>query len=144
MKKVTFVSLCQDKIADFTSQIKAKTAANTDDPTDPSFISKNTKQNMLYHLKRDRATMSLIMHLLEANPDVKLSDEDKNHLNLITSLSSERKSTKYVFKEGDDLYDIMVKYEKLSYKDLEAKLKKVGLHADFATGKVVKSKVVKA
>lgn len=139
MEKVTFISLCQDKIADFTSQIKAKTAANTDDPTDPSYISKNTKQNMLYHLKRDRATMSLIMHLLEANPDVVLSDEDKNHLNLITGLSSERCSTRYVFNEGDSLFDIMVKYEKLSRKDLEAKLEKVGLRADFATGKVVKA-----
>lgn len=139
MEKVTFISLCQDKVADFTTQIKAKLAANTDDPTDPSYISKNTKQNMLYHLKRDRATVQLIQHLLEANPTVKLSDEDRNHLTLITSLSSERNSTKYVFKEGDDLFGIMVKYEKLSRKDLEAKLEKVGLKADFKSGKVVKA-----
>lgn len=139
MEKVTFISLCQDKVADFTTQIKAKLAANTDDPTDPSYISKNTKQNMLYHLKRDRATMQLIQHLLEANPTVELSDADRNHLTLITNLSSERTGTRYIFSEGDNIFDIMCKYEKLSRRDLEAKLEKVGLKADFATGKVVRA-----
>lgn len=139
MNKVTFSQLCDEKITDFTSQIKAKTAANTEDPADPSYISKNTKQNMLYHLKRDRATMRLIKHLLDANPDVKLSDEDKTHLTLLTTLSTERTGTKYVFNEGDDIFDIMCKYEKLSRKSLEEKLGKQGLKADFATGKIVKA-----
>lgn len=136
MKQVTFASLCQGKIADLTSQIKAKIAANTEDKTDPSYISKNTKQNMIYHLRRDRSTIALIQHLLEANPNVQLSDEDKNHLALITTLSGERAVTKYQFAVGDSIFEVMQKYENLSRKDLEKKLEKLGMKLDFATGKI--------
>ena len=137
MKQVSFNSLCQGKIADLTSQIKAKTAANTEDPTDPSYISKNTKSNQLYHLKRERSTISLIMHLLDANPDVELSEEDRNHLTLITTLAGEHATTKYQFAAGDSIYDKMQEYPKLSMKDMTAKLEKLGLKLDFASGKIV-------
>ena len=130
--------LCDEKIADFTSQIIAKTAASTENPADPSYISKNTKQNMLYHLKRDRATMRLIKHLIEANPGVVLSSDDKDQLIRLTILSTERGVGKYVFKEGDSIFDIMTKHEKLSRRALEEKLAKQGLRADFETGKIVK------
>lgn len=137
MKQVTFASLCMGKVADLTSQIKAKTGANTDDPTDPSYISKNTKQNQLYHLKRERSTIALIQHLLEANPDVELSDEDRNHLALITTLAGERAVTKYQFNVGDNIFEVMQKYENLSRKDLEKKLEKLNMKLDFTTGTIV-------
>lgn len=137
MKQVTFATLCMDKIADLTSQIKAKTAANTEDPTDPSYISKNTKQNQLYHLRRERSTIALIQHLLDANPNVVLSEEDRNHLTLITTLAGERAVTKYQFNVGDSIFEVMQKYENLSRKDLEKKLEKVGLKLDFTTGTIV-------
>lgn len=137
MKQVSFNSLCQGKIDDLTSQIKAKTAANTEDPTDPSYISKNTKSNQLYHLKRERSTIALIMHLLEVNPDVELSEEDRNHLTLITTLAGERTVTKYMFAAGDNILEVMSKYPNLSRKDLETKLEKLGLKLDFASGKIV-------
>lgn len=137
MKQVTFATLCQDKIKDLTAQIKAKTFANTEDPTDPSYISKNTKQNQLYHLKRERSTIALIQHLLDANPNVVLSEEDKNHLTLLTTLAGERSVTKYQFKAGDSIFEVMQKYENLSRKDLEKRLEKVGLKLDFSTGTIV-------
>lgn len=139
MKTVTFTTLCNDKIVDLTAQIKAKLAANTEDPTDPSYISKNTKSNQLYHLKRERSTIALIQHILEANPEITLSDEDRAHLTLITTLTAERSVTKYQFTEGESIFAVMQKYENLSRKDLEKKLEKVGMKLDFASGTIIKA-----
>ena len=135
----TKISLAEEKINELTSFIKVMTARETEDKNDPTYIAKSTKQTQLYHMKRERRVLALIKHLIAANPDVKLSPEDQETFVLITTLSSERKATKYVFNEGDDLYEIMSKYENLFRKDLEKKLEKIGLKADFAAGKIVKA-----
>jgi transcriptional regulator with AAA-type ATPase domain len=135
----TKISLAEEKINELTSFIKVMTARETEDKNDPTYIAKSTKQTQLYHMKRERRVLALIKHLIAANPDLQLSPEDQETFVLITTLSSERKATKYVFNEGDDLYDTMSKYENLSRKDLEKKLEKIGLKADFAAGKIVKA-----
>lgn len=135
----TKISLAEEKINELTSFIKVMTARETEDKNDPTYIAKSTKQTQLYHMKRERRVLALIKNLIAANPDVKLSPEDQETFVLITTLSNERKTTKYVFNEGDDLYETMSKYENLSRKDLEKKLEKIGLKADFAAGKIVKA-----
>lgn len=135
----TKISLAEEKINELTSFIKVMTARETENKADPTYIAKSTKQTQLYHMKRERRVLALVKNLIAANPDVKLSPEDQETFVLITTLSSERKATKYVFNEGDDLYETMSKYENLSRKDLEKKLEKIGLKADFAAGKIVKA-----
>lgn len=132
-------SLVEEKINELTSAIKVMTARETEDRTNPTYISKNTKQTQLYHMKRERSVLHLIESLIKANPDVKLSPEDQDTFFKITTLASERTNTKYVFKEGDSIYELLTKYENLNRKDLDAKLEKLGLKADFAAGKIVKA-----
>lgn len=135
----TKISIVEGKINELTSFIKVMTARETENKADPTYIAKSTKQTQLYHMKRERRVLALIKHLIAANPDLQLSQEDQETFVLITTLSEERKATKYVFNEGDSIYDIMTKYENLSRKDLDKKLEKLGLKADFASGKVVKA-----
>jgi len=135
----TKISIVDGKINELTSLIKVMTARETENKLDPTYIAKSTKQTQLYHMKRERRVLALIKHLIAANPDVKLSTEDQETFVLITTLSEERKTTKYVFNEGDNIYDIMTKYENLSRKDLDKRLEKLGLKADFATGKIIKA-----
>lgn len=135
----TKISIVDGKINELTSFIKVMTSRETEDKNDPTYIAKSTKQTQLYHMKRERRVLNLIKHLIAANPDVKLSQEDQETFVLITTLSEERKATKYVFNEGDSIYDIMTKYENLSRKDLDKKLEKLGLKADFASGKIIKA-----
>ena len=133
----TKISLVEGKINELTKSIKVMTARNTEDPTDPTYISKSTKQTQLYHMKRERRVLALVKNLIAANPDVKLSPEDQDTFVLITTLSSERTVSKYVFNEGDALLDIMTKYENLSRKDLDTKLAKLGLKMDYENTKTV-------
>ena len=135
----TKISLVDGKINELTSFIKVMTSRETEDKNDPTYIAKSTKQTQLYHMKRERRVLALIKHLIAANPDLQLSQEDQETFVLITTLSEERKATKYVFNEGDDIYDIMTKYENLSRKDLDKRLEKLGLKADFASGKIIKA-----
>lgn len=135
----TKISLVDGKINELTSFIKVMTSRETEDKNDPTYIAKSTKQTQLYHMKRERRVLALIKHLIAANPDLQLSSEDQETFVLITTLSEERKATKYVFNEGDDIYDIMTKYENLSRKDLDKKLEKLGLKADFSKGIIVKA-----
>lgn len=135
----TKISIVDGKINELTSLIKVMTARETENKLDPTYIAKSTKQTQLYHMKRERRVLALIKHLIAANPDLQLSAEDQETFVLITTLSEERKTTKYVFNEGDDIYDIMTKYENLSRKDLDKRLEKLGLKADFATGKIIKA-----
>lgn len=135
----TKISLVDGKINELTSFIKVMTARETEDKNDPTYIAKSTKQTQLYHMKRERRVLALVKHLLEANPGLKLSQDDQETFALITTLSSERNNTKYVFNEGDAIYDIMTKYENLSRKDLDKRLEKLGLRADFESGKIVKA-----
>lgn len=135
----TKISIVDGKINELTSLIKVMTARETENKLDPTYIAKSTKQTQLYHMKRERRVLALIKHLIAANPDLQLSQEDQETFVLITTLSEERKTTKYQFNEGDDLYDIYRKYENLSRKDLDKKLEKLGLKADFTKGVIVKA-----
>lgn len=135
----TKISLVDGKINELTSFIKVMTSRETEDKSDPTYIAKSTKQTQLYHMKRERRVLALIKHLIAANPDLQLSAEDQETFVLITTLASERTTTKYQFSEGDSIYDIMTKYENLSRKDLDKKLEKLGLKADFAKGVIVKA-----
>jgi hypothetical protein len=132
-------TLVNEKIDELTTAVKVMMARNTEDPTNPTYIAKSTKQTQLYHLKRERRVLRLIKSLLAANPDVTLSSEDQETFVLVTTLATERAVTKYVFKEGDDIFELMTKYENLSRKDMEAKVAKLGLKMDFASGKIVKA-----
>lgn len=134
----TKITLVDEKIDELKKAIITMTARNTDDPTDPTYVSRNTKQTQLYHLKRERKVLHLLKALLEANPDIKLSQEDQDTFVSITTLASERATTKYIFNEGDDLLELMEKYPNLSRKDMEQKLDKLGLAIDFKSKKVVR------
>lgn len=132
-------TLVDEKIDELKKAIITMTSRPTDDPTNPTYVSKSTKQTQLYHLKRERKVLHLIRSLIEANPDVKLAQEDQETFVSITTLASERAVTKYIFKEGDDLLDLMEKYPNLSRKDMDTKLEKLGLKIDFGTKKVIKA-----
>jgi hypothetical protein len=133
----TKITLAEEKINELTKAIKVMTARETEDKTDPTYIAKSTKQTQLYHMKRERRVLALIKNLIAANPGAVLSAEDQETFVLITTLSSERATTKYQFQEGDHLMDIMEKYENLSRKDLDKKLEKLGLKMDYADTKTV-------
>lgn len=125
-------TLVQEKIAELTKTIAAL-------KTDES-ISKNTRGTQLYARGRERRVLRLIGSLIEAAGDeVQLSPEDADTFALITTLSTERKLTKYEFHEGDNIFELMQKYENLSRKDMEQKLEKIGLKMDFAAGIIVKA-----
>lgn len=133
-------TLVDEKINELTSAIKVMTARETEDRTNPTYIAKSTKQTQLYHMKRERRVLALIKSLIAANPEIKLSADDQETFALITTLASERQTTKYQFAVGDHLLDIMTKYENLSRKDLDTKLEKLGLKMDYeGTKKVIKA-----
>ena len=136
----TKITLVDEKINELKSAIEVMKRRNVEDPTDPTYISKNTRSTQLYHMGREKRVLGLIKALIAANPDIKLSTEDQETFVLITTLASERVLTKYQFAVGDSLLDIMTKYENLSRKDLDAKLEKLGLKMDYeSTKKVVKA-----
>lgn len=136
----TKITLVDEKINELKSAIEVMKRRNVEDPTDPTYISKNTRSTQLYHMGREKRVLGLIKALIAANPDIKLSTEDQETFVLITTLASERVLTKYQFAVGDSLLDIMTKYENLSRKDLDAKLEKLGLKMDYAgTKKVIKA-----
>lgn len=133
-------SLVEEKINELTKAIKVMTARETEDRTNPTYVSRNTKQTQLYHMRRERKVLALVKSLVAANPNLTLSQEDQETFVLITTLASERTNTKYVFNVGDSLLDIMTKYENLRRKDLDTKLEKLGLKMDYErTKKVVKA-----
>lgn len=132
-------SLIEEKIDELKKLIATTKTRNVEDPTDPTYISKNTRSTQLYHMGREKRVLHLILSLIKANPDVTLSPEDSETFALITTLASERVTTKYVFNEGDDVLELMERYPNLSRKDMEARLEKLGLKIDFTTKKVVKA-----
>jgi len=136
----TKISLVDGKINELTTSIKVMTARETEDKTNPTYVSKSTKQTQLYHMKRERRVLNLIKSLIAANPELKLNQEDQETFVLITTLSSERSVSKYVFNVGDSLLDIITKYENLSRTDLDKKLEKLGLKMDYDnTKKIIKA-----
>lgn len=124
------LSLVDEKLNEIKSSIN--TMKTRDD------ISKNTRSTQLYHLKREQKILHLIHSMIKLNPDMKLSDEDIETFVSLTTLQSERSTTKYLFSVGDNLLDIMDKYENLSRKDLDSKLDKLGLKMNYTTHLVEK------
>lgn len=133
----TKITLVDEKINELKSAIEVMKRRNVEDPTDPTYISKNTRSTQLYHMGREKRVLGLIRALITANPDIKLSTEDQETFVLITTLASERVNTRYQFAVGDSLLDIVTKYENLSRKDLDAKLEKLGLKMDYAKTKCI-------
>lgn len=124
------LSLVDEKLNEIKSSIN--TMKTRDD------ISKNTRSTQLYHLKREQKILHLIHSMIKLNPDMKLPDEDIETFVSLTTLQSERSTTKYQFSIGDNLLDIMDKYENLSRKDLDNKLDKLGLKMNYTTHLVEK------
>ena len=124
------LSLVDEKLNEIKSSIN--TMKTRDD------ISKNTRSTQLYHLKREQKILHLIHSMIKLNPDMKLPDEDNETFISLTTLQSERSTTKYQFSVGDNLLDIMDKYENLSRKDLDSKLDKLGLKMNYTTHLVEK------
>lgn len=137
MSKVNFNSLIKGKVEELTSKINKLKVANISDATANDFISPSTRSTQLNKLRRERDVLNLISSLITT--DTKLDDKQTDLLVRITTLSSERATTKYVFNEGDSIFEVMQKYEKLSRKDIEERCEKVGLKLDFEKGIIVKA-----
>lgn len=133
-KIISRVQLIDEKLNELKSTI-----ATT--KTDES-ISKNTRSTKLYALGRERRVLHLIKTLVEAQPDIKLSDDDMDTFTLITALSSERVRYDAIeVHEGDKIQDVLEKYEsrKDLFKKLQAACEKAGLKLDFTTNTIVKA-----
>lgn len=137
MSTVNFNKLIKGKVEELTSKINVLKVANVSDATADDFISPNTRSTQLNKLRRERDVLNLISSLITT--DTKLSDKQTDLLVRLTTLSSERATTKYVFNEGDSIFEVMQKYEKLSRKDIEERCEKVGLKLDFEKGIIVKA-----
>lgn len=137
MSTVNFNKLIKGKVEELTSKINALKVANVSDATADDFISPNTRSTQLNKLRRERDVLNLISSLITT--DTKLNDKQTDLLVRLTTLSSERATTRYVFNEGDSIFEVMQKYEKLSRKDIEERCEKVGLKLDFEKGIIVKA-----
>lgn len=137
MSKVNFNNLIKGKVEELTSKINKLKVANISDATADDFISPNTRSTQLNKLRRERDVLNLIGSLITT--DTKLDDKQTDLLVRLTTLSSERATAKYVFNEGDSIFEVMQKYEKLSRKDIEERCEKVGLKLDFEKGIIVKA-----
>lgn len=137
MSTVNFNKLIKGKVEELTSKINKLKVANISDATADDFISPSTRSTQLNKLRRERDVLNLISSLITT--DTKLDDKQTDLLVRLTTLSSERATTKYVFNEGDSIFEVMQKYEKLSRKDIEERCERVGLKLDFEKGIIVKA-----
>lgn len=137
MSTVNFNKLIKGKSEELTTKINQLKVANIKDPEAEDYISPNTRSTQLNKLRRERDTLNLIGSLI--TPDTKLDDKQTDLLVRLTTLSSERTVTKYVFNEGDSIFEVMQKYDKLSRKDIEERCAKVGLKLDFEKGLIIKA-----
>ena len=137
MSTVNFNKLIKGKVEELTSKINVLKVANVSDATADDFISPNTRSTQLNKLRRERDVLSLIGSLITT--DTKLNDKQTDLLVRLTTLSSERATTRYVFNEGDSIFEVMQKYEKLSRKDIEERCERVGLKLDFEKGIIAKA-----
>lgn len=136
MAKVKFNSLIDDKVAELTDKINTLKVANVTDNTVEGYISPNTRSTQLNARRREKDVLLLIKSLI--TPETSLDDKQTELLVRLTTLSSERVSTKYVFNEGDDVLELMtVKYQNLNLKSLIERASKVGLKIE--GGKLVKA-----
>lgn len=137
MSTVNFNKLIEGKSKELTTKINALKVANVQDQSAEGYISPNTRSTQLNKLRRERDVLNLIGCLL--TPETKLDDKQTNLLVRLTTLAEERSVTKYIFNEGDSIFEVMQKYEKLSRKDIEERCEKVGLKLDFSKGIIVKA-----
>lgn len=101
-------------------------------------VAKSTRGTQLYKMGRDRKVLCLIKSLLEANPTVKLSDDDLNTFVSITTLKSERTFSPIVVAEGEMFLDVLQRYSDRKTNSIMKAVEKAGLHVDYATGKLTK------
>lgn len=81
--------------------------------------------------------MHLILSLYKDN--VKLSDEDKETLILLTTLASERtQSVTINIKEGDSILEVLERYKDKKSSNIMKAAENKNLIADYKTGKFVK------
>jgi hypothetical protein len=132
-----FNSLIDGKVEELTARINYLKTANVEDNTKDDYISPNTRSTQLNAKRRERDVLNLVKSLLTES--TVLTEEQTALLVRLTTLSAERASVKYVFNEGDSIFELITKYEKLSRKDMEEKAAKQGLKLDFEKGIVVKA-----
>lgn len=101
-------------------------------------VAKSTRGTQLYKMGRDRKILCLIKSLLEANPAVKLSDDDNDTLVSITTLKSERIFSPIVVAEGEMFLDVLQRYSDRKTNSVMKAVEKAGLHVDYTTGKLAK------
>lgn len=101
-------------------------------------VAKSTRGTQLYKMGRDRKILCLIKALLEANPTVKLNDDDNDTLISITTLKSERTFSPIVVAEGEMFLDVLQRYSDRKTNSVMKAVEKAGLHVDYTTGKLAK------
>ena len=101
-------------------------------------VAKSTRGTQLYKMGRDRKILCLIKSLLEANPAVKLSDDDNDTLVSITTLKTERTFSPIVVAEGEMFLDVLQRYSDRKTNSVMKAVEKAGLHVDYTTGKLSK------
>lgn len=127
-----YTKLVEEKINELKTTIATVKSSDT--------ITKNTRGTQLYKLGRERRTLHLIDSLLtQLGDNIKLSEDDRDTLVLITTLASERGERSSIeVKAGDSILGLMQKYE--DKKDLQNKLvkaaEKAGLILNYKTGLV--------
>lgn len=124
------IKLLDEKLNELKSDI-ATMKTNTE-------VAKSTRGTQLYKMGRDRKILCLIKSLLEANPSIKLSDDDNDTLVSITTLKSERTFSPIVVAEGEMFLDVLQRYSDRKTNSIMKAIEKAGLHVDYATGKLAK------
>lgn len=132
MAQTNKLSLVDEKLNELKSTIAATTTSDA--------ISKNTRSTKLYALGRERRVLHLVRSLIKANPDIKLDKDDADTFVLITTLASERTvQSSIVINEGDNILEVLQKYQDRKAASVTKAAEKAGLKMDYASGKFVKA-----
>ena len=132
MAKTNKLSLVDEKLNELKSTIAATKTSDA--------ISKNTRSTKLYALGRERRVLHLVRSLIEANPDIKLDKDDADTFVLITTLASERTvQSSIVINEGDNILEVLQKYQDRKAASVTKAAEKAGLKMDYTSGKFVKA-----
>lgn len=132
MAQTNKLSLVDEKLNELKSTIAATKTSDA--------ISKNTRSTKLYALGRERRVLHLVRSLIEANPDIKLDKDDADTFVLITTLASERTvQSSIVINEGDNILEVLQKYQDRKAASVTKAAEKAGLKMDYASGKFVKA-----
>lgn len=126
----SFVALCDEKI----NELKATIAQLKTNET----ISKATRGTQLYARGRERRVLALIKALIAQLPeDVKLEDEERKTLVLVTTLAAEKQRyDAVVIEEGEMLIDVLKRYEDRGdvMRKIAKACEKAGLVIDYTQG----------